>query len=125
MRETTGNTGYMAKPETTILTSINILVRFLLEIAALTIFGYWGYSIGDARPIKLGLAIGGPLLIVLAFGMIGSARGIGQIWRVLLELLVLGGAAVVLHALDRPLYAIAFALVAAINTVQLYWMSSP
>lgn len=118
----------MADPEPTALAWANSGVRFLLEIVALVVVGYWGYTLGGTRAVKLGVGIGLPLVIAAVWGLFGSPAApyrLGQPWRLGLEVLILGGAAVSLYLLDRPLLAAGFALVAAVNTVLLYVLGQP
>ncbi len=46
---------------------INLGVRFVIEIAALIIFGYWGWMTGEGWTSYL-LAAGAPILAALAWG---------------------------------------------------------
>lgn len=113
----------MADAGSSTLGAVNAAVRFLLELAALVAVGYWGYSLGQTQLVKLGVGIGLPVVVAAVWAAFGSPAApyrLGQPWRVLLEVLILGGAAVTLYLLDRPVLAAGFAVVAAINTVVLY-----
>lgn len=113
----------MADAPSIAVTAVNAAVRFLLELAALVVFGYWGYSLGSTQVASVGLGIGVPLGVAVVWALFGSPAApyrLGHPWRLLLELAVLGGAAVALAALDRPTLAVAFAVAAGINTALLY-----
>lgn len=118
----------VASPEDDGVASANAVVRFLLELAALGVFGYWGYSFGGTPVGKLGIGIGLPLVVVLVWGVFGAPAApyrLEQPWRVLLEILVLGGAVLALSLLGRPVLAAGFAVVAALNTTLLYVLGRP
>jgi hypothetical protein len=46
----------------------NLVLRFLLELAALTGLGVWGFQIGDGLAMRLLLGLGAPLLMALVWG---------------------------------------------------------
>jgi hypothetical protein len=52
-----------------ILKSINLGVRFLLELCMLVAVGYWGFKTGSGWFLKILLGIGAPLLIAVIWGM--------------------------------------------------------
>lgn len=47
--------------------AINLGVRFLLEMAALAAFAYWGARVVDT-PLRWALAVGAPLAMALVWG---------------------------------------------------------
>lgn len=101
----------------------NAGLRLLLEVAALGVFGYLGYTLGRTEVVRLALGVGFPLGVAVVWGVFGSPAApyrLGQPWRLGLETLILGGAAVGLYLLDRPALALGFAAVAALNTLLLY-----
>lgn len=52
---------------------INLTVRFLLELAALAILGYWGWRQSDG-PFRYVLAVGLPLIAAAAWGSFNVAN---------------------------------------------------
>lgn len=113
----------MAELGNSALASVNAAVRFLLELVAIGVLGYWGYSVGQSQLLKVGLGLGVPLVVIVGWGLLGSPAApyrLTQPWRLVLEILILGGAAVALYLIDRPGVAGLFALVAAVNTGLLY-----
>lgn len=113
----------MADAGSSVFGAVNASLRFLLELAALVALGYWGYSVGGTQLVKIGLGLGVPVTVAVVWGLLGSPAApyrLDQPWRLFLEILILGGAAVALYLLDRPLLAVGFALVATVNTVLLY-----
>lgn len=113
----------MTEPKTTALEMVNASVRFGLELAALGIVGYWGYSIGQTDAVKLGLGVSLPLVVVAVWGVFGSPAAPYRLeypWRLGLEVLILGGAAIALYLLDRPVLAAEFVAIATLNTILLY-----
>lgn len=53
----------------TILKNANLLLIFLIEIAALGILGYWGFKTGSNMVIRVCLGIGSPLLFAVFWGI--------------------------------------------------------
>ncbi len=113
----------MIEPESTRLEMANAGVRLVIELVSLVVFGYWGYSIGRTPGFKLGFAVAAPLIVALIWGVFGSPAAPYRLeypWRLGLELLILGGAAAGLFLLDRPMLAVVFVVLAALNTMLLY-----
>lgn len=52
---------------------LNLGVRLLLEVSILIIIGYWGFH-SDTTTGKMGLGIGGPLLIALVWSLFGAPK---------------------------------------------------
>lgn len=96
---------------------LNLALRFILELAALYALGYWGWSqhAGLARPLwGLGLPLGAALL----WGTFRVPDDPGKatvpipgLLRLLLELLVLGGAVWALYAAGQARWGLVFGLV--------------
>ena len=82
----------------------NLAVRFLvLELGALAIAAYWGYTTGDGV-LRWVLAIGAPLLVAAAWGLFVSPKAKADVprpARFAIELTILGAAARG-SRLDRP-----------------------
>jgi hypothetical protein len=103
---------------------INLALRFLLEVAAILAFGFWGYSLA-AGGIQILLAILFPLLFAVLWGVFAvrgdpsrSGKTVVQtpgIVRLLLELLLFGAAAWMMLELDYPSMALIFGLAVAFH----------
>jgi len=96
---------------------INLGLRFLLELAAIIVFGYWGHSLtGDGTRILLAILF--PLLFAVLWGVFavrGDPSRSGKtvvntpgIIRLLLELGLFGAAAWMMLDLDHSLIALIF-----------------
>jgi hypothetical protein len=102
---------------------INLALRFFLEVIALGVLGWWGWSQTDSW-WRAPLAIAVVLLAAILWGTFAvpndpSRGGSGLVHtpgivRLALELLIFGGAAYALRELGRPSLAgiFAFAVVA-------------
>ncbi|MDF2626238.1 MAG: hypothetical protein K0R39_69 [Symbiobacteriaceae bacterium] len=102
------------------LQSMNLGVRFLLEICALVGLGYWGFRTGSGGAVRYLLGIGAPLLAAVLWGMFVAPKAsveVSEAVRFGLEVVIFGAAAVALWAAGRPGLAGAFAAVAIINRV--------
>lgn len=109
------------------LASVNAALRFLLEVAALVILGYWGYRSADGPLLKVVLGLGLPLLVAVVWGMLGSPAApyrLGEGPRLLLEVVILGGATLAIYDMDRVATALAFGVIAAINTIRVHLWSA-
>lgn len=76
--------------------SVNLGLRFLLELAALTALGFWGFQTGNDLGLKWLLAIGAPLAAAViwgAFGSPGAPYPVQGFYRTLLELFIIATAA--------------------------------
>jgi hypothetical protein len=108
---------------------INLGVRFLLELAALFVIGYWGWS-QAAGPLRFLLAIGLPLLAATAWGVFRvpddpSASGRAPVpvpgpLRLALELALFGFAAWALFDLGLTTLALIFGVVTALHYIVSY-----
>lgn len=98
--------------------AVNLALRFLLELCALGAWGYWGFQTGQGWSMRILLGLGAPLLAAVVWGIFlapASDRRLQGQWSLLLELVILGGAAVALAVAGRPTLAVAFALVTIVN----------
>jgi hypothetical protein len=106
-----------------------LAVRFLLELAALVAFGYWGWHATDG-PLRFILAIELPLLLAViwgVFGVTGDTRGNGTApvpvagWvRLVIELGILHGAGVALIVAGLPVPGVVYLVVLIVQNVIAY-----
>lgn len=96
----------------------NLLVRFLLELAALGALGYWGARTGHGLAGKIALSAGVVLAAATAWGLVvapNATFGSGALLRWGVELTVFACAAGALVATDRPRLAVVLVVVYALN----------
>jgi undecaprenyl pyrophosphate phosphatase UppP len=94
-----------------IIQSINLLLRFLLELCLLVIFGYWGFKTGQSTLAKIGLGIGIPLIVAVLWGIFlapASDTRLQEPWRLIAELVIFGLAFAALYG--RELRSLAWVL---------------
>lgn len=95
-----------------VLKALNLLVRFLLELCMLGAVGYWGFRTGSSWAMKIILGIGLPLLIAAGWWFAWKLSGI---WRLALELTLLGSGAVALFASNQPGLGWMYTVILVIN----------
>ena len=111
------------------LKTLNLALRFLLELLALGSFAYWGIQSGEGPALKIVLGIGLPVLAAAFWGSLvapkarfGGSRGV----RLLLGLVVFLIAAAVWIALGHASVGILYGLVTVVNTALTYaWGPQP
>ena len=105
------------------LRSINVAVRFLLELCVLAAVGYWGFKTGSGWFLKILFGIGAPLLIVALWGMFGAPKANMQFHGgtlLVLELVVFGSGVAALYATKRYPLALGFAAIIIINRILMF-----
>jgi len=106
-----------------IIKSANLALRFALELCALGALGYWGYQAGSGTFMKVGLAIGAPLLAALVWGAFVAPKATVPVplslW-LLLQAIIFGLAAAGMLATGHRNLAAAFVLAVAVNSTLLY-----
>lgn len=87
------------------IATLNLLVRFLLELAALAALAWWGADAGDDALTSALLGAGLPLAAAALWTLFVAPRRrheLPRAVRFLVQVLVLGGAAAALVAADHP-----------------------
>jgi hypothetical protein len=100
--------------------SINAGLAFLLELAMLAAFGYWGFQGEKSIWIKWGLGIGIPLVVAILWGLLLAPRAnrrLNSQWGTLLSLGLFCLAAFALFQTNHPALAIALAGFAIVNRI--------
>lgn len=110
----------MAAPDANRVTG-NDAVAFFVEVAAAAVLGIWGYRSGSGATAVL-LAVAVPASAMVLWGLFAAPKArfdrFGS--RLLVKVLVLGGAVVAgFRVLPMP-WARALAVVVAVNTLLLY-----
>jgi hypothetical protein len=100
-----------------VIESLALLVRFLIELAALGAVGYWGFKTGDSTLMQWVLGVGAPLLVAVVWGMFIAPKATVEVPKPMwigLQVLVFGAAALALAAVaPDQLAAIFLAVVVA------------
>ena len=96
-----------------------LAVRFGLELAALIALGYWGFKTSDGTLTKILLGVGTPIVAAVLWGLFVSpkARFGSPVLKAVFEFVVFGAAALALVGADQVRLAIAFAVVALLDSV--------
>ncbi len=103
------------------LASANLALKFLLEVAALAAFAYWGANTGG-MPWSLLLAIATPLAVAVAWGRFAapkSERRLPLQPRIRFELTIFTAAVLALLAAGVPTAAATLSGLVIINSVLL------
>ena len=98
--------------------AINMALRFVLELCALGGLGYWGFTMGPGTIGKMMLGLGAPILAAVLWGMFVAPKAVRPLHdpaKLLVELLVFGGAAAGLYAAGQPVWAGALLVVYGMN----------
>ena len=106
-----------------LLKSFNLGLAFLLELAALVAFCYFGFNIGGTLPLKFLLGIGlpaGAIVIWAIWGAPMSKRRLSGAPFLLLQILFFGAAALALYLVGQHVLGFIFALVFILNTILAY-----
>jgi hypothetical protein len=98
----------------------NAVLRFVLELFALFSLGYWGYLAWPFPWPGLAFAIGMPLFAAIVWGLFRAPRArfpLEPVGRVVVEVAVMGSAALAWLDLGHPVVALVFAVVAGVSGV--------
>lgn len=98
----------------------NLGVRFLLEIMALVILGYWGFQVSQGTIMKIILGIGTPLLAAVIWGMFGAPKApytLSGFPFLLLEIIIFGLPAVALYFIEKQSLAYIYGIITVVNLV--------
>ncbi len=101
----------------------NLAWRFILELCSLAALAYSGWQAGSDMPVKLGLAVGLPLMAAIIWGILGapaSSKRLEDPMRLGLEVVIFGGSAIALTAAGHPILGLVFALMLIVNRALIY-----
>ena len=101
-----------------VIKNANLALAFFLELGVLLALGYWGLQTGPTTIAKIGLGIGIPAVAVVVWGLFGAPKAVWHLngpWRLILEVVWFGSAAVALFAAGQRVLGVAFALVFVLN----------
>ncbi len=103
----------------TIIKNANLALAFFLELSVLAALAYWGFQTDQGTIARIGLGIGAPALAVVVWWLFGAPKAmwhLNGVFRLLLEVIFFGSAAVALFAAGQHVLCVAFALVFVLNT---------
>ncbi len=107
----------------TVIKNANAALAFLLELGVLVALGYWGFQTGQGTIARIGLGIGVPVVAVVVWALFGAPKAVWHLngpWRLILEVVWFGSAAVALFAAGQRVLGVAFALVFVLNYALTY-----
>ena len=105
-----------------VLKSLNLLVRFILELCMLAAVGYWGFTTQSGWAMRIILGIGLPVLLILIWSLFMAPRALYPlhgISHVILSLILLGSGAVALFASGQTGLGWIYAITLIVNQVLL------
>jgi hypothetical protein len=97
---------------------LNNLVSFLLELAMLGAFAFWGFHAGNGTVMKWLLGIGIPVLVVAFWSIFMAPRSSHRIawpWLPIISLGLFLLSAAALYAAGKPALAVSLAAIAVVN----------
>lgn len=106
----------------TAIKNTNLALAFLLELAMLAAYGYWGFQTGDGTFVKIVLGIGVPIVVIILWGLFEAPRAyrpLPQPWHFILKVVLFGISVVALFAAGRTDLALVFAALLIINALLL------
>jgi hypothetical protein len=98
----------------------NEVLRFFLELFALFSLGYWGYLAWPFPWPGAAFMIGTPLFAAIVWGLFRSPRArfpLDAFGRTIVEVAIMGSAALAWAMLGHPVIAAVFAVVAAVSGI--------
>ena len=101
-----------------IIKTLNVGLAFLLELAMLAAFGYWGFQGEKSVWIKWGLGVGIPLVAAILWGILLAPMAdqrLNIIGGTLLSSGLFFLAALALYQTNHPTLAIALAAITIVN----------
>ena len=103
-----------------VIAGLNAALRFILELAGIVALGIWGWTVGNGSPAQIFLAVGAPLLLIVAWALLIAPRSrspLDQRTRFVVGSGLLLVAAAALWAAGLPAVAGVFAILVVVNTV--------
>lgn len=94
-------------------------LAFLLEIAALAALAWWGFASGGPVIVRIVAGLGAPGLAATLWGMFAAPRARFKValpFVLLVKAVVFGAGAVAFSGVGHSAVAVAFAVVALLNT---------
>jgi hypothetical protein len=98
----------------------NDILRFLLEIFAIVTLGIWGFTAWALPWPGAVIGIAAPAIAIVLWGLFRSPKAVFHIdafGRAIVEILVMGAAALAWWDLGQPIVAAVFAIVATVSGI--------
>ncbi len=105
-----------------ILKTLNLAVRFLLELCMLAAVGYWGFKTQSGWAMRIILGIGLPILLVVIWSLFVAPKAAYPLCGIppmVLSLILLGSGALALFASGRADLGWIYAIILIVNQVLL------
>jgi hypothetical protein len=105
-----------------ILKYVNLALAFALELAMLAAYAFWGFGAVENTLLRIILGVGIPLIVAGIWGMYMAPRAAKPVTpqvKLVLLLVLFGGAALALAAAGQITLAAIFAALVVINQVLL------
>ena len=110
----------MSNPPPNIRIGVNEVLRFLLELFALFSLGYWGYLAWPFPWPGALFMVGTPLFAAVVWGLFRSPRArfpLDAFGKIIVEVAVMGSAALAWLMIGHPVIAATFAVVATVSGI--------
>lgn len=92
------------------------IIRFVLELFAFVSLGIWGF-VAWPLPWNIVIGIGAPLVAIVLWALFRSPKAVFRLdvfGRALIEIIIMGSAAVCWLTLGQPIVALVFGVVATV-----------
>lgn len=106
-----------------IIKGVNLALAFFLELGVLAALAYWGAFAGQGALGKIGLGIGAPALAAVVWALFGAPRAKWHLygpWRLILQVVFFGSAALALLSAGQRFPGEVFALLVVLNLALIY-----
>jgi hypothetical protein len=98
--------------------TINDVLAFVLELAAVAALVVWGFTVGPNLPARLALGLGSPVALIVVWALWlapASDHRLPLPWLLVAKVVVFGLAAAALVGSGHPRLATGFAVVVVLN----------
>ncbi len=106
-----------------VLKSLNLALSFLLELAMLVAFGYWGFNTGSSTVVHWILGLGVPIVAIVIWSIFNaplSKRRLPRTPRTLLEAVMFSLGALALAVAGQTTWAAIFVVFIVINQILIF-----
>ena len=103
-----------------------ISIFFLLEIAMLVSFMYWGFHLDASLFVKILFGVGTPILVAVIWGTFIAPKAsipVSVPIRILLQIILFSSAAMALYFSEKGTLAIIFGTVVLIEMILMYLLN--
>lgn len=105
------------------LKNLNLALSFLLELAMLVAFGYWGFNTGESTVVHWILGLGVPVIAIVIWSIFNaplSKRRLARTPRIILEVVMFSLGALALAVAGQTTWAAIFVVFIVINQILIY-----